>query len=66
MNNDTDHDSTTLVIGGNGKTGRRVAERLAAAGRAARIVSRSTTPTFDWYDAVDLDGASSTASTAPT
>jgi uncharacterized protein YbjT (DUF2867 family) len=57
MNNDTDHNSTTLVIGGHGKTGRRVAERLAAAGRATRIVSRSTTPTFDWYDESTWAGA---------
>ena len=39
-----------LVIGGTGKTGRRVAERLAAKGVAARVVSRSTTPAFDWHD----------------
>jgi uncharacterized protein YbjT (DUF2867 family) len=63
MNNDTDHQPTTLVIGGHGKTGRRVAERLTAAGRAVRIASRSTTPRFDWYDRSSwpaaLDGASS-------
>lgn len=51
---------TTLVIGGNGKTGRRVAERLSARGCAVRAVSRSTTPSFDWYDeatwAPALDG----------
>ena len=40
-----------LVVGANGKTGRRVAERLTAAGHALRAVSRSTTPPFDWYDA---------------
>lgn len=40
----------TLVIGGHGKTGRRVAERLAAAGRATRAVSRSTELPFDWHD----------------
>ena len=39
-----------LVIGGTGKTGRRVAERLAAKGVATRVVSRSTTPAFDWHD----------------
>jgi uncharacterized protein YbjT (DUF2867 family) len=41
---------TTLIIGANGKTGRRVAERLTALGHAVRGVSRSTTPRFDWYD----------------
>ena len=49
MTNNTDH-RPTLIIGGHGKTGRRVAERLAAAGRATRIASRSTTPAFDWND----------------
>jgi uncharacterized protein YbjT (DUF2867 family) len=39
---------TTLVLCGTGKTGRRVAERLAARGRPARIGSRSGTPPFDW------------------
>jgi uncharacterized protein YbjT (DUF2867 family) len=63
MNNDTDHQPTTLIIGGHGKTGRRVAERLAAAGRATRIASRSTAPAFDWNDRSTwpavLDGVSS-------
>jgi uncharacterized protein YbjT (DUF2867 family) len=51
MNTNTNTTPSILVIGGNGKTGRRVAERLAAAGHAFRSVSRSTTPSFDWYDA---------------
>ena len=38
----------TLVIGGTGKTGRRVAERLAEKGRKVRIGSRSAVPSFDW------------------
>jgi uncharacterized protein YbjT (DUF2867 family) len=41
---------TTLVIGGTGKTGRRVAERLATRGRAVRVGSRSGAPGFDWED----------------
>jgi uncharacterized protein YbjT (DUF2867 family) len=48
----TDHPElqsrTTLVIGGHGKTGRRVARRLAERGRSVRCVSRSTVPAFDW------------------
>lgn len=40
----------TLVIGGTGKTGRRVAERLQALGRETRIASRSADPAFDWHD----------------
>ncbi len=38
----------TLVLGGTGKTGRRVAERLKAIGRDVRIGSRSSVPSFDW------------------
>jgi uncharacterized protein YbjT (DUF2867 family) len=38
----------TLVLGGNGKTGRRVAERLRARNKAVRIGSRSGEPAFDW------------------
>ncbi len=37
-----------LVIGGNGKTGRRVVTRLTALGHTVRIGSRSTSPAFDW------------------
>jgi uncharacterized protein YbjT (DUF2867 family) len=40
----------TLITGGTGKTGRRVAERLAARGVPVRIGSRSGTPPFDWED----------------
>ena len=41
---------TILVIGASGKTGRRVTDRLIAAGRRVRPVSRSTDPRFDWQD----------------
>jgi uncharacterized protein YbjT (DUF2867 family) len=40
----------TLVIGGTGKTGRRVAERLRARGLPVRVGSRSGAPPFDWED----------------
>jgi uncharacterized protein YbjT (DUF2867 family) len=39
-----------LVLGANGKTGRRVAEGLRARGLAVREGSRSGTPPFDWDD----------------
>ena len=39
-----------LVIGGTGKTGRRVAKRLTALGLPVRIGSRSGKPPFDWED----------------
>jgi len=38
------------VLGGTGKTGRRVAERLQALGEDVRIGSRSGTPPFDWEE----------------
>jgi uncharacterized protein YbjT (DUF2867 family) len=41
-------DRTTLVLGGTGKTGRRVAEGLAARGWPVRIGSRSAAVPFDW------------------
>ena len=39
-----------LVLGGTGKTGRRVAERLQARHLPVRIGSRSAKPPFDWED----------------
>lgn len=41
---------TTLTLGGTGKIGRRVAQRLATFGRPVRIGSRSGRPPFDWQD----------------
>ncbi len=53
----------TLVLGGTGKTGRRVAERLVARGFPVRIATRSSASRFDWEDrstwAPALDGVSS-------
>ena len=39
-----------LVVGGTGKTGRRVAERLRRLGLPVRVGSRSARPAFDWED----------------
>ncbi|MES2058335.1 MAG: NAD(P)H-binding protein [Pseudomonadota bacterium] len=54
--------SPILVLGGNGKTGARVAARLWDAGHQVRIGSRAATPAFDWDDntswAAALDGVS--------
>ncbi|RSS83383.1 NmrA family NAD(P)-binding protein [Streptomyces sp. WAC06614] len=50
MTQNTQNAQITLVIGGHGKTGRRVAERLTAQGRAVRIGSRSGEPPFVWED----------------
>jgi uncharacterized protein YbjT (DUF2867 family) len=47
----------TLVLGGNGKTGRRVAERLRARSVPVRIGSRAADPPFDWEDRATWDAA---------
>ncbi|WP_435623351.1 NmrA family NAD(P)-binding protein [Flagellimonas sp.] len=39
-----------LVLGGTGKTGRRIVERLQQQGHKVRIGSRGATPKFDWED----------------
>jgi uncharacterized protein YbjT (DUF2867 family) len=53
----------TLVLGGTGKTGRRVVERLTERGLPVRVGSRSGKPPFDWDDqatwAPALDGVGS-------
>ncbi|MFI8812614.1 MULTISPECIES: NAD(P)H-binding protein [unclassified Streptomyces] len=41
---------TVLVIGGTGKTGRRVVARLREQGVEARVASRSSEIPFDWTD----------------
>ena len=57
------HPTSTLVLGGTGKTGRRIGERLRARGLPVRIGSRSVDPPFDWDDrttwAPVLDGVGS-------
>lgn len=51
-----------LIVGGTGKTGRRVAERLIARGVPIRIGSRRASPAFDWENpeswAIALEGVS--------
>jgi uncharacterized protein YbjT (DUF2867 family) len=51
---------TLLILGATGKTGRRITERLQAAGLPVRLGSRAATPAFDWEDrttwAAALDG----------
>lgn len=38
-----------LVIGGTGKTGRRIVNLLSALGHNVRVGSRSAVPSFDWH-----------------
>jgi uncharacterized protein YbjT (DUF2867 family) len=54
----------TLVIGGTGKTGRRVADRLLSLGRQTRVVSRSASPSFDWNEKGTWDAALAGVTTA--
>lgn len=49
--------SVVAIVGGAGKTGRRVAERLADHGHQVRLRSRSTTPSFSWSDPSTADAA---------
>lgn len=49
---------TVLVLGGTGKTGKRVVSGLEERGVAVRVASRSSvTAPFDWNDATTWDGA---------
>jgi uncharacterized protein YbjT (DUF2867 family) len=43
-----EYDEQILVLGGTGKTGRRVASRLQERGHQVRIGSRRGAPAFDW------------------
>ncbi len=50
--------STTLVLGGTGKTGRRLVAELRAAGHTARAAARSGADVrFDWSDPAGFDAA---------
>lgn len=51
------HKQLTLVIGGTGKTGKRVADRLRAKGRSVRIGSRTSVPAFDWNNEAGWEAA---------
>ncbi|HEF4759483.1 TPA: NAD(P)H-binding protein [Pseudomonas putida] len=39
-----------LILGANGKTGRRIVQRLQASGQNVRLGSRAANPPFDWED----------------
>jgi uncharacterized protein YbjT (DUF2867 family) len=58
------HTDLTLVLGGNGKTGRRVAQRLRALDRPVRIGSRAGDPPFDWTDRATWPGSLAGVTTA--
>lgn len=60
---DTNTNQPILVLGGTGKTGRRVFERLQTRGLPTRLGSRGAEPPFDWENeatwAPALEGVSS-------
>ncbi len=57
MNRPTQSNGITLVLGGTGKTGRRIVERLVNRGVPTRVASRSADPSFDWNDQSTWDAA---------
>lgn len=65
----TTHANEILVLGGTGKTGRRLVHTLRAAGEHVRAASRSGEVRFDWSDQdtwpTALDGASAVYLMAP-
>jgi steroid delta-isomerase-like uncharacterized protein len=54
-----------LIIGGTGKTGRRVAEKLAGQGVAIRVASRSAETVMDGRNASTADGVQRVLGRAP-
>lgn len=50
ITNSTQFNDLTLILGGTGKTGRKVAEYLGERGISTRIASRSMAPFFDWNE----------------
>ena len=50
MNSTAQSEGLTLVLGGTGKTGRRIVEGLASRGVPTRVGSRANDPPFDWDD----------------
>ncbi|MCO6491425.1 MAG: NAD(P)H-binding protein [Phaeodactylibacter sp.] len=51
------HPSNILVIGGTGKTGRKVVKGLKKQNQNVRVGARSHTPAFDWHDPATWPGA---------
>lgn len=52
-----EHTGPVLVLGGTGKTGRRIVSRLRGMGIETRIGSRSSVPAFDWQAPDEWDAA---------
>jgi uncharacterized protein YbjT (DUF2867 family) len=50
VNNSKTNKELTLVLGGTGKTGRRIVERLKNRGVPTCVASRNATPSFSWSE----------------
>ena len=57
MNTTNRPEGLTLVLGGTGKTGRRIVERLESRGVNTRVGSRAGDSPFDWNDQSTWDAA---------
>ncbi len=57
MSSTTPSEGLTLVLGGTGKTGRRVVGRLESDEMPTRVGSRASEPPFDWGDQSTWDAA---------
>ena len=55
MTSQSNQKDLTLVLGGTGKTGRRVADRLKAQGKNVRIGSRSATPSWSESGGISIE-----------
>ena len=64
LNSSKRSNGLTLILGGTGKTGRRIVEKLVKLGVSTRIGSRSTDPSFDWNDRSTWDAALDGVTTA--
>ncbi len=57
INSITRSEGLRLVLGGTGKTGRRIVERLESRGVPTRVASRAADQSFDWSDRSTWDAA---------
>ncbi len=57
MANSEQNETTTLILGATGKTGRRIIDRLDVLGVPTRAGSRSGVPSFSWEDSSNWDQA---------
>ena len=64
FNSSKTNEGLTLVLGGTGKSGRRIVERLASRGVPTRVASRAADPSFDWAQPSTWDAVLDSVTTA--